>query len=174
MVHYWPTQPENVLQHSLRKRIIELLQRTPPSTAKALQEELACSRGTVNHHLRILERCGHIKIIRACHQRMFFLPSLDAGQATALAMLRSGRTLEVLMNIRNRPGIAHGGLTQDLEVSRKMMRIYIDRLVATGLVRNEKAAKGFEYYPTRNVELVLKHLADAKGMNETPILPLDA
>lgn len=155
MVHYRPTSPDHVLDHPLRRGIIDMLGRSPMMSKNALRECLGCSWGTLRHHVKVLERAGLVAHGQGGDRRRYFLPGLEPAHAKAIAALRSGRALELLRMIRERPGVAQRSLTSELNMSRKMLRIYVDRLVANGLVREEQAGRRLMYHPGGAAERLL-------------------
>ncbi len=98
------------LAHDLRATLVALLRERARSTQE-LAEQLALPKGTVGHHLKVLERAGLIRVVRTRQVRavtekyygrvawLFVIRCADAPEATgplsAAALRRAADELEV-------------------------------------------------------------------------------
>lgn len=135
------------LGHELRGRIVVLLRERAASTTE-LAEALGVPKGTVGHHLKVLERAGLIRVVatrrvRAVTERyygrvarLFLIATEDAalegaGEAFAAMMLRQGAD-EIPAKAPDHDlmtaGLAHARLrpAQARRLIRRLDKLFVD------------------------------------------------
>lgn len=78
------------LAHDLRARIVTVLRERAASTTE-LAEELGAPKGTVGHHLKVLERAGLVRVVRT--RKVRALTERFYGRVARLFVLRSDESL---------------------------------------------------------------------------------
>lgn len=144
--------------HPRRARILELVEQNPGVTLTALRERVGCSWGTIHHHTQVLERRGRLRSEAVGRSRRFFLAATAQPTRRRMALLRKGRVGELVRAIRDRPGCMQRDLTEGLNLTRKVLRTYVDDLVAQGLVEERQHPRARTYHPTQALSALLDEL----------------
>ena len=92
------SEPEQLraLADDLRARIVGLLRERARSTTD-LAEELAIPKGTVGHHLKVLEKAGLIHIVRT--RKVRALTEMYYGRVARLFVIRSSDDPELVATV---------------------------------------------------------------------------
>lgn len=172
MASYAPTRKENLLRHSLRKRIMDLLENEPGLSKAQIQKRLGCSWSTLQHHARLLQKEQFITGVRVGH-RTRFVAGAHRDNAESLAVLMRGRTREFVKAVLSRPGLIQREATRDLDLSRKVLRRYVDRLTKAGLLQEVRDDGVCRYHPTNVLHRVVNdHLIFEDGAQvHSPLVP---
>lgn len=146
------------LPHPCRTRIVALVEAAPGVTLTELRAAAGCSWGTIQHHTRVLERRGRLRSEPVGRSRRFFPATTPPGVLRRTALLRKGRVAELARAIRERPGCMQRDLTEGLHLTRKVLRGYVDDLVAQGLVVEHQHPRARTYHPTQVLRALLDEL----------------
>jgi predicted transcriptional regulator len=146
-----PRTPKSALTHPLRARIHDRIAECPGILTQELSEQLGCNRSTLRHHLTKLQEAGIVHVVASKQRAHVFLSSMAPERQDALAVLQRGRTWELALEVVRTPGQAQCDLTQRLRMSRKILRKYVNRLQAEGLIREIDDPPFLLYYPTRSL-----------------------
>lgn len=147
MVYRRKTNATEAPNHPIRRTILDFVMRRPGTRLTAIWTELRINRGTVYHHLFILERIGAVQAVRGHRDTRYFPPNPDSTIATRMAVLTQRRVLEVAQAILREPGVPQHRLTKELHIDRRTFRKYADRLLEVHLVREERGGKERRYFP---------------------------
>lgn len=142
-------------RHPTRQRILAVVQEQPGITLTALRNATKCSWGTIQHHTRTLERRGILLSEPLGRSRRFFPAATPQEERRAVALLGKGRVRELVEAIRDQPGAVQRDLTEGLQLTRKVLRAYVDDLVAQGLVEEARDARSRTYHATKTLEALL-------------------
>ena len=156
----WASVGDGAPRHPTRVLILSIVDACPGITLTTLRESVGCSWGTIQHHTRALERRGALRSEPVGRTRRFFTDTTPAGDRRGVALVRSGRVRELVEAIARRPGQMQRDLTEGLRLSRKVLRNYMDELVAQSLVVEERHARARTYHPTQALQALLDELRD--------------
>ncbi|MGB1585882.1 MAG: winged helix-turn-helix transcriptional regulator [Thermoplasmatota archaeon] len=168
LVGYRPTRKDRVLRHPMRKRLVEVLQREPGISLADLRRRLGCSWGTVYHHARLLEKHDLVQWEEHNRRQRLFSTDIEDDQRRRLLFLSRGKTLDLAMAILSSPGIVQRDLTDQLALSRKMLRTYMNDLVREGLVLERSEGRFKCYHATPALVDSVTHLQHVGGPEDGP------
>lgn len=128
---YHRIAPAQALAHPARARILERLRAQPGIHLSALAEDLAVHAKTLRHHVRVLARGGHVRILREGRTMRLFpmdvkptaAPDPSLTRRRALALLRAGAA-------RTRSDLARA-----LDVTPQAMSYHLRHLREQGAIR---------------------------------------
>jgi predicted transcriptional regulator len=164
------------LKHPLQARIRDAVRLRPGIMTQDLATELGCNRSTLRYHLALMQEGGVLRAVFFSQRSRFFLAEVDPQAQDALAVLQRGRTWDLARQVAENPGLPQCDLTDGLQMSRKVMRKYLDRLVKHGLVEEVDDAPYLTYYPTRGLHKMVAawdpaRLEDEEGAGKPLVLP---
>ena len=95
------TQPEQLraLAGESRQRIVALLRERAASTT-GLAEELRLAKGTVSHHLKVLEKAGLVRVVRT--RRVRAVTERFYGRVARLFLIKGVEEDEAVTHVRVR------------------------------------------------------------------------
>lgn len=120
-----------------RDRLLALIHRQPGVHKSALCEATGLAWGTVDYHLRMLARGGLVSAQPAGRATRLFPALLLARQREQLAALAEPPASRIAALLRRSPGQGNQALSQRLDLSSKVVRRHLLRLVSEGLVERE-------------------------------------
>jgi predicted transcriptional regulator len=142
------TRRENLPRHPLRSAILAAVAETSGLLLSDLRRRIGCSAGTIQHHLRHLERGGFVAEVRLHRRRWIFPAGLRPDTCLGLAVLRSGRARDFAQSLARAPGQVQGDLARSLAASRRAVRGHLARLVQSGLAVAVPRGRAVAYHPT--------------------------
>ncbi len=158
MVRYKPTQPENLLQHSLRLQIAELVEKRPGITKGDLQRALACPPTTIDYHLQLLDGARVIRTLRSGRSIRYFPTNMPSSQAQVMAALRQGRIMEFAQAVVKNPGMIQKEISTHLGMSRKVIASCVGKMADLGLIQQIHADGHCTYQSTAELNDVMAKL----------------
>lgn len=167
MVRRRKTQGDNLLRHPLRAQILAAITQRRGLLVQDLQRELACSRSTLRHHLTMLTSEGLVQAMQFRHQTRLFPAGMDTREQQSLSVLMRGRTWELARRVVETPGTPQSGLTTGLQMTRKLVRKYLDRLVEQSLVQERSLPPFRTYYPTEHLLAAMAEIERLEGLQIT-------
>lgn len=140
------------LHHPDRQRILALLREQPGLRLAELERRLALNRSTVEYHLLLLKRCGHVERALADGHTRYFL----RGQAGALGerrvaqeCLRRARVAAAILRaVAESPGVSVSEVSQRLALHPSHTMYHLRKLMAVDLVDARKEGRVRRLYPT--------------------------
>lgn len=138
-----------LLEHPLRQRLHALVRSQPGASLAELAASTGRTRAIVDYHLRLLERSGAVWSRREGRVRRCYPRGQAVGPPGARSALEhpKGRALADL--VAGAPGITLGDAAQRAGLSPSLASWHLERLVATGAVRRERAAGRVRFYPSK-------------------------
>ncbi|MHB8632845.1 MAG: ArsR family transcriptional regulator [Thermoplasmatota archaeon] len=118
-----------------RDLVLGLVEREPGIHKSALKRELGLGWGTISYHLEMLRRRGAIKMRAQGRQVGVFPSRVPDGHMPWLAALREAVPQGILTRLAERPEARIDELSEDLGLSRRIVRRHLTDLTAQGLVR---------------------------------------
>lgn len=130
---------DQLLDHPVRRRIVDLVTAQPGIHPQGLVRQLSLTRGAVEHHLRILEKAGHVRGKPVQGRMCYFAAGkVDVRVQPAAAVLRAPLARNILETALGEPGLSLTDLTSRLGCSYGAMLYHVDRLEDSGMVRRER------------------------------------
>lgn len=147
--------PNQVLKHPLRTRIRDAVQQSPGILPQTLAAQLGCNRSTVRYHVSRMQAAGILRVVSYNQRAHLFLSTMTAQDQDALAVLQRGRTWDLARQVALNPGQPQCDLTTNLNMSRKILRKYVDRLLQKGLIEEVDDPPFLTYFPTQNLQAMV-------------------
>lgn len=136
---------DNVLQHSTRSSIHDLLVERPGLTFSEIMKDLRIKESTLRYHLRYLERNEIIrKKFEDGHGSYFSI--LEGTISKRGSMDLPPLLLKILDTIDDDPGLDQKHLSYKIKRNRFITSYHLRRLMDMGLVRKERDGKHTRYY----------------------------
>lgn len=156
-------QPERVLEHETRARIMDTVAANPGLTMLQLQDRLGVAWGTVNHHVRKLADLGHLVSVRQGPRRLLY--AADTAEAKArqeLALLNVPTARRIALAVQERPGVRQTDLCASLSLNKPSASKHLARFEAAGLIEVRRDGGACHYEATPRLEAALL-VATANG-----------
>jgi len=122
---YTRLRPSRILDHPLRRAIVDLVQKEPGISFSEIARRLDIAPGQLTHHARMLEKAGIVFSSPHGQTRRFF--HVGHGRLETVAPLAE----RALLALRERPMRA-SDLAKALGVSRQALHYHVKQLVADG------------------------------------------
>ncbi|MFX0197353.1 MAG: winged helix-turn-helix transcriptional regulator [Candidatus Hodarchaeota archaeon] len=143
----------SLLLNPIRRRIYEVVCESPGIHFYRIASELATSQGTLDWHLRQLEKDGLLNSTKFWGKRIYFPRMLsNVESARALAALRSKTAQEIFRLVINTPGKNQQEIANVVGVHHDTVRYHLTRFEGVGLVER--------YRDGREVRVFLGKLGD--------------
>lgn len=139
------------LDHPLRRRILNYVNRRPGIRFLDLCMGLDLNRGTAAYHLYGLRKEGFLASCRLGRTHRYYPTNQPPVVRGLHSLLMVGRIIEVVSTVQRHPGLTQVDLIQQLRMSRKTFRNYVDRLTNEGIIEETKDAKRRRYFPSKNI-----------------------
>lgn len=131
-----------LLLHPLRREIYRLVCETPGTYFFEISNVLNAPHGTVNWHLRKLEKAGLIKSIKFGGKRIFYPSSLRTVEVEkAFAVLKHETAREIFLFIVNNEGAHQSTIAKALNIHHDTVRHHVTRMIEAGLIRSFKVGR---------------------------------
>lgn len=130
------------LGHPRRRLICAYVRRSPGATFSRLRRELGIGSGPLVHHVCVLERTGHVRVVRTRGRTSFFPVGVPFQTAPPVSDVQGA----LLRAVGKEPGIDQAGLVRRLNVPRKNVSYHAKRLVEAGrlsIVREQRRTRHF-------------------------------
>lgn len=137
-----------ILKHPMRKKILEIVERQPGMLAQALADSIGCNRSTLRYHVAVMQSAGILRVVSQQQRAYLFAATLSAERQQSLSILQRGRTWELARQVAQNPGQPQMELTAKLQMSRKILRKYVNRLLQVGLIQEIQDPPYVTYFPT--------------------------
>jgi len=122
-----------LLNSSLRSSIYSCVQSNPGATFTEIRTQTGAAAGTVQHHLRVLERGGVLRRVRAGKFTRFY-------PATARATRLSPPEERIARALSDVGPTSQAALGRMLGMSRQLVHYHVEHLEMRGIVAREGAA----------------------------------
>lgn len=164
--------PSRALKHPLRARILDAVERRPGIVPQDLSQQLRCNRSTIRYHIMRMQAAGLVRVVSHNQRAHVFPATMAAACQDALAVLQRGRTWDLAREVAQNPGLPQCDLTANLNMSRKILRKYMDRLLEHGLVEEVDEPPFLTYYPTQALQAMMDAWDPQRTKAEPVPLPL--
>lgn len=122
---------ERLLEHWLRRRIVDEVRRQPGIHHRELLRLLSVSNGTLAYHLRLLERAGLLRFSRAHGRKLLWVPE---GEVDLEHLLMTERERQLVGLLTGIPSARLAELGPRCGLKSSTVGYHVDRLRARGLV----------------------------------------
>jgi predicted transcriptional regulator len=163
---------KNILENERRTKIYQEIQKNPGIIAIDIETVTGINRGSLRHHLDILEREGLIISHKNTKQRHYFENhhNYSPEYQLAISVLQGETTRDIFGYIIEHPGCMRKDLSAYAKVSGPTISWHIDKLRSGSLVTIQKD-KGFHhYYPEETTEFFVHTNAVGEGGKKFPLL----
>jgi biotin operon repressor len=164
--------PSRVMKHPLRQRIREAVRGSPGILPQTLAANLGCNRSTVRYHVTRMQAAGILRVVSYNQRAHLFVSTMAPQDQDALAVLQRGRTWDLARLVAHNPGQPQRDLTTNLNMSRKILRKYVDRLLQQGLIQEIDDPPFLTYFPTQTLQAMVDLWDPGQGPGK-PEAPLE-
>lgn len=141
-----------LLEQPTRKRILGVIQHRPGIKISNLCKETGAGWGTVKHHLYLLEKAGLVVPRSTGRDCLLFPSDFPVENLAATEALCHGRAGHLATAIAESPGASQRELCTRLNMTRKIIRRYVELLASAGLVSERREARFQRYYPNPKLQ----------------------
>lgn len=139
--------PDRVLDHPRRVAILDYVRSEPGVETNTVCRSLGLHWMAAQHHIRTLQRAGHISLSRVGGRTALFAAKAGfRGQEIRVALMRREATRRLLGVLRESPGLDQAGLAARLGLSRQGVSKALVGLVGAGLVREVDGTPARRYF----------------------------
>jgi predicted transcriptional regulator len=167
MARYAPTKRQNLLKHTTRQQIIELVEKQPAVTKSDLRTTLDCSWSTIHHHIGLLVKEGLVTKAMKGRNARFFSPEMAKPQLESMLVLTQGRNMEFAQVVMDSPGLMQSEVAHTTGLSRKVLRTNIQLMTKAGLVVESRHKGCCRYHPTSRLATVMQRIKE-DGVADRP------
>ncbi|MGQ0536904.1 MAG: winged helix-turn-helix transcriptional regulator [Methanobacteriota archaeon] len=160
----------DLLDLPTRRRILDVIRDKPGIKITDLCRETGSGWGTVKYHLHLLEKAGLVLSRPTARDRLLFASDFPEESLPVTEVLRQGRAEKLAIEILREPGVVQKDLCERVQMTRKIIRRYIDLLESAGLVSVEREARFQRHYPGPRL---VEHLAPKPSAPSVPEEPKD-
>lgn len=127
---------DQLLDHPRRRRILDLVAADPGLTVEDVARRIEAPRSKALHHLRVLDRAGHVQIRKLEGRTAVFPRRFGSAEAQVrAAVLRSQRARGLYELLQARPGLAQDRLAVLVGLRQPGVSKRLAQLEGVGLVR---------------------------------------
>lgn len=142
-------------RHPIRRALLGIVRSMPGRRLKDLWRPSGLSRGSVEYHMRILERAARVHAVRSAGEVRFFPVEGGPRDPGSWSALLYGRNLELSELIASHPEWCQKDFADRLGIPRKEFRRYLRRLAAAELVLARRDKYRMRYVPTPRLREIL-------------------
>lgn len=118
-----------------REQLLAAVHARPGINKSALCAALGLAWGTVDYHLRVLVRDGHVTLRPEGRETRCFPGGLQPSHKALLSALADGSGQRIAFVLRHCPGQGIGALSQRLGLSSKVVRRRLVRMLEAGMLQ---------------------------------------
>jgi DNA-binding MarR family transcriptional regulator len=164
---------EVLLTLDSRRRIYERIQAVPGIHMRRLARESRVAIGTLEHHVRMLERHGLVRCHKEGTRRAYFaVQAVDEADVRGLFLLRNRKWRPILLELLSRPGQTFEQLHVRLALNGSTLAYHLRRLCEHGALERTSIGRSSLYHlkdPDR-----LKRLFATYAKTFRPLGPLQS
>lgn len=160
-----PPPKRDLLDHPIRRQMVGLIHERPGLKISRVCEATGAGWGTIQHHLHLLKKAGLIVSRSIGRDCLLFSSDFPAAELPVAEALRRGRAERLATAIAQNPGASQKDLCARVQMTRKIIRRYVELLQAAGLVTERRDARFQRYYPDPRLSHHLSRLS-------SPVEPL--
>lgn len=140
-------QANRALELDTRKRIFEFVRKHPGSHMREIGRETDIPLGTLEYHLRYLERAG-LFVTREDGRftRYFVEGEMGRQEKTILAVLRQEMPRRIAAFLLEHPGSSHKEILENFDVSASTLSFHLKKLLRDDVASQEKHGRENLYW----------------------------
>lgn len=128
---YSKLNESRLLDNDTRARVFVYILENPGANQATMSRDLRVKRGTLAHHLHILEREGRIRSVKTGKAKRYY----EAGQrGSGLCEIQEA----IIGVVKERPGISQVEIARELGLSRQVVNYHVKSMVAAKALRVER------------------------------------
>lgn len=137
-----PPTEETLLELDTRRRIYEHVCQVPGAHLRKIQRDLEMPLGTLEYHLRQLEKYEMV-VTRDDGRFKAYFPTegMDRRDRDFLYYLRQEMPRKLALEIADQPGIGFQELKEKVPVSGSTVSFHLKKLIEAGIVADEKVGR---------------------------------
>lgn len=120
-----------------RRRIAELVAFVPGIHLSEIRDRLGLAWSTVDYHVRRLDRERLVIVKKESRELRVFPHGLPSTERAWIIALRDDNACRILRTVLERPDLGIASLSQDLDLSKKVIKHHLNNFVDSGLLRRE-------------------------------------
>lgn len=156
-----PPTNDNILELDTRRRIYKHVCQVPGAHLRKIQRDLEMPLGTLEYHLRQLEKHDLVATRDDGRFKAYFpTEGMDRRDRDYLYYLRQEMPRHLALEIAHKPGIGFQELKEKVPVSGSTVSFHLKKLVEAGLIEDEKVGRQKIYRaiePGRIQRIVVKY-----------------
>lgn len=133
-VLYRRLSDDDILDHDLRARIVEIVREDPGVHFAELADRLGVAKTTVLYHVRLLEEFGKLALDESGRETRCYTPRHDRRVREMASWLRSEAKRTVLEVVAGSPGIHMSEVARRLDKDRSTVKYHVDALADAGML----------------------------------------
>lgn len=137
---------DDALAQATRRRVFDHVAAHPGTHMRELQRQLAMSAGTLEYHLRVLEREGLLATRRqGRYVRYYVAAQVGRREKDVLGLLRQEVPRRACAQLLMEPGQSHGELLRHFRIAPSTLTFHMKKLVEGGLVEARREGREVRY-----------------------------
>jgi predicted transcriptional regulator len=125
-----------------RRKIYQTIDKFPGIHFRELFRKLNMSMGSLEYHLRVLERSDLIYLEKKGGFSLYFVKGkLGSEDKELAAMMQNDKLRTLLFNLVLNPGLSHTELTERLGWPKSTISFYLKKLLEKGIIEERKETK---------------------------------
>ncbi len=134
--------PKDLLDLEARKRIVELIGRSPGLHMRALAEQLEMAVSTLEYHCYQLQRHGHVTTREEGGYKAYYpAEGIDRRDKNILYLVRQEMPRRVCAHLLLHPGATPKDVRTELGCSAPTLSFHLKKMLHAGLLREEPAGR---------------------------------
>jgi predicted transcriptional regulator len=167
------TSAQQAAKHPARNALLRVIQRMPGKRLRDLWRASGLARGTVEHHIRVLERAALVKARRSGGEVRFFPADLEPRVVESWSAVLYGRNRELSALMIEHPDWCQKDFTDRLGIPRKEFRRYLRRLAQADLVQERRDRYRMRYQPSERLREILPRVQESCRAPQEPCEEVD-
>jgi predicted transcriptional regulator len=148
---------EDLLALPTRRRLFEVVRRSPGIGAREVQREAGTGWGETVYHLDRLTQANLLHRERSGHQDHYFVAAVPLGDRSLLSVVRSASARRLLVALLETPNRTVPDLTGRTGLSAGRVSVHLGRLMELGILRTGRSDR-FRTFEVADQERVLRLL----------------
>ena len=141
------------------QRVLQFIQKNPGCHMRQIQRDLNMATGTIQYHLKSLEKTGRVVSERADSHRFYFsFGTFETFERNILKILNQDSAREILLFIIERKNPTQTDIANSIKISSGTANWHLMRLLEYGIIIEEREGKFKKYQLNGKPDSVIKLL----------------
>ena len=138
-------------------RVLQFIQQNPGSHLRQIKKELKISMGTIQYHLKILEKNGRIISEKQAMFRHYFPVGIfQQNEKNILKILKQETAREIIMLIIETKNPTQTEIVQRVDISPASVSVTLTKLIEMGLISETRDGKFKRYSLIDNPQTIIQ------------------